>query len=128
MGRTSNMVGWFEIPATDMDRAVRFYEQVFDVKLTRSPMGDLDMAFFPYIENGQGSSGALVKHDVYYATSNHAGVLVYFLSEDISTELDKIERAGGRVIQPKTLIAEQIGYMALFEDSEGNRLAFHSRK
>lgn len=29
-----NAVGWFEIPATDMDRAVKFYETVFDIRLS----------------------------------------------------------------------------------------------
>jgi hypothetical protein len=51
MERKYNMVGWFEIPATDMDRAIKFYEEVFQVKLTRAPMGDLEMAFFLSIIN-----------------------------------------------------------------------------
>jgi uncharacterized protein len=121
------MVGWFEIPVNDMSRAIKFYEEVFDVKTSRNPMGEFDMAFFPWIEDGQGSPGALVKHNNHYETSNHAGVLIYFLSDDITTELNKVEKAGGKILQPKTLIAAQIGYMAMFEDSEGNRIALYAK-
>lgn len=126
MSQKNNVVGWFEIPVTDMDRAIKFYETVFEQKLTRSPMGDLDMAWFPWSEGGMGASGTLIYHKEYYKPSTD-GVLIYFSSEDITTELSRVEDAGGRVMQPKTLIAEEIGYMAVFTDTEGNRLALHSR-
>jgi uncharacterized protein len=126
MDRKYNMVGWFEIPATNMERAIKFYEEVFAVNLTSAPMGDLEMAFFSGVEGATGSSGAIVKHPQYYKPS-HDGVLIYFMSDDITTELSRVEKAGGKVLQPKTMITKEIGYMALFEDTEGNRLAFHSR-
>jgi len=55
-----NVVGWFEIPVSDMDRAIRFYEQVSDLKLERHPMGPLDMGWFPFTEAGIGAPGWLV--------------------------------------------------------------------
>lgn len=128
MERKFNMVGWFEIPVSDMDRAVRFYEDVFHTKVTKSNMGNLEMAFFPWIENSSGASGALVKHEEHYIPSDHAGVLIYFSSEDLMNEIERIEKAGGKVIQTKTLITEDIGYMAIIRDSEGNRIALHSRR
>jgi uncharacterized protein len=126
MERKTNMVGWFEIPSTNIDRAIKFYEEVFDVKLTKAPMGDLEMAFFSGDPDKSGAFGAIVKHDQYYKPS-HDGVLIYFMSEDITTELSRVEKAGGKVLQPKTLIAENVGHMAMFEDTEGNRIALHSR-
>ena len=124
----NNAVGWFEIPVNNMDRAVKFYETVFDTKLERNQMGPLDMAWFPWVDNGLGAAGSLVHHKDMYKPSQD-GVVVYFTahSGDLGNELARIEPAGGKVIQPKTLITKDIGYMALLIDSEGNRLALHSR-
>lgn len=122
-----NAVGWFEIPVADMTRAIGFYEAVFEVKLDRQPMGPLDMAWFPWVEAGNGAAGSLVYHAEWYKPSTD-GTLVYFTahSGDLNNELARVEPAGGKVLQPKTLIAEDIGYMALVLDSEGNRIALHS--
>ncbi len=124
-----NVVGWLEVPVNDMERAIRFYETVFDFQLQREQMGSLDMAWFPWVEDGQGSPGSLVCHPEHYKPSEN-GVLIYFtaFSGDLSHELARVEPAGGRVVQEKTLIAEGYGYMAIFIDSEGNRVALHSRQ
>lgn len=130
MSLQQNMVGWFEIPVLNMERAIRFYEAVFQVKLVRKPMGPLDMAWFPSEETYIGAAGSLVRHPEHYSPSSKDGVLIYFNcpSDDLSAVLKTIEKAGGKIIQPKTLVAENMGYMALFFDSEGNRLALHSKK
>lgn len=125
----NNIVGWFEIPVADMDRAVKFYEKVLDIELQRQQMGPLDMAWFPWLEEGLGAAGSLVCHKDEYKPSMD-GVLVYLTppSGDLSIELSRVEAAGGKVLQEKRLITEEIGYMGLFIDSEGNRIAIHSRK
>jgi predicted enzyme related to lactoylglutathione lyase len=122
-----NVVGWFEIPVTDMERAIRFYEAVFEIKITRQQVGNDDMAFFPWVENSIGSGGALVCNPDFYKPSPQ-GTLVYFtaFSGDVSVELGRVEEAGGQVLMPKKLIAPEVGYMALFLDTEGNRIALHS--
>ena len=124
----NNAVGWFEVPVSDMERAIKFYETVFDLKLERHQMGHIDMAWFPTVE-GSGAMGSLVYNKEFYKPSTD-GSLLYFTahSGDLAHELSRIEKSGGKVLQPKTLITEDIGYMALFIDSEGNRLALHSRK
>jgi len=123
----NNVVGWFEIPVNDMERAVNFYEIVLDIKLERHLMGPLQMAWFPMVENGGGAAGSLVHHPEYYKPSTD-GVLVYLTthSGNLSNELARVEPAGGKVIRPKTQISEDYGYMALIIDSEGNRIALHS--
>jgi len=124
-----NVAGWFEIPVSNMERAVKFYETVLDVKLSRNQMGPLDMAWFPFIENAIGSGGSLVRHPGYYKPSD-VGVLIYLtaFSGDLNNELSRVEKAGGKILEPRKLIAEGYGYMALFLDTEGNRLALHSRE
>jgi predicted enzyme related to lactoylglutathione lyase len=125
----NNAVGWFEIPVNNMERAVKFYEKVLDLKMERHMMGPLNMAWFPWQENGLGSPGSLVKHPDFYVPSAD-GVLIYLTahSGDLSNELARVNAAGGKVIQTKTQISEEYGYMALILDTEGNRVALHSRK
>ena len=123
-----NVVGWFEIPVSNMERSIKFYENVFDFKLERHKMGELDMAWFPFADI-PGSPGALVFHKEFYKPSKN-GVLVYFTchSGDLNNELAKVETSGGKVLMPKKMISEDVGYMGLCIDTEGNRIALHSRK
>jgi uncharacterized protein len=129
MEMKNNVVGWFEIPVVNMERAITFYETVFGFKMERHEMGPLDMGWFPAVEGGLGSVGSLVRHEEYYKPSPD-GVLVYFTahSGDVANELSRVAEAGGTVLVPRTLITEEIGYYGLFLDSEGNRIAVHSRK
>ncbi len=122
-----NMVGWFEIPATDIERAKSFYDAVFNIEVQIQDFGGVLMGWFPYAEGKSGAAGSLIQNDA-YEPSDSKGVLIYFSSEDVNTEMDRVETAGGKIIQPKTQISPDVGFMALFSDSEGNRIALHSRK
>lgn len=120
-----NTFAWIEIPVSDMERAVAFYEAVFKVQLHQVDFGGILMAWFP--DQGRdvpGATGSLVKQETYIPSKE--GTLVYFHSEDVQNELDRVETAGGTIYQPKTLISEEYGYMGVFIDSEGNRVALHS--
>jgi uncharacterized protein len=123
-----NVVGWFEIPVTDMSRAIRFYETVFGFTIERHRMGEEDMGWFPYVPEGMGAGGSLVYHPEHYKPSAD-GTIVYLtaFSGDLAIELARVEAAGGKVLNEKKLIAEGYGYMGLFLDTEGNRVAVHSR-
>ena len=121
-----NMVGWFEIPVTNIERAKTFYDTVFGVEIQIQDFGGTLMGWFPFAEGKLGASGSLIQNDV-YKPSDSKGVLIYFSSEDVNTEINRVEAAGGKVIQLKTQISPDIGYMALFIDCEGNRIALHSR-
>ena len=122
-----NVGGWFEIPVTDMERAIKFYETVFGFTLSRNQMGAMVMAWFPYVDNSIGSGGSLVYQPDFYKPSAD-GALIYFtaFSGDLNIELSRVEKAGGKILSPRKLIAEGFGYMALLLDTEGNRIALHS--
>ena len=121
-----NMVGWFEIPVNDMDRARAFYEEVFKVEIQIVDFGGILMGWFPDRGNVVGAQGTLIKQESYVPSQE--GTLVYFLSDDVQNELDRVESAGGIIYQPKTQISPEHGYMGVFIDSEGNRVALHSSK
>lgn len=122
-----NAVGWFEIPVSDMDRAKKFYESVFDIEISINEFGGFKMGWFPSDHSKSGATGSLVQHET-YKTSLTDGVLIYFSCKDVTNELSRIEAAGGEIIQPKTEIGGGHGFMALMKDSEGNRIALHSNQ
>lgn len=124
----SNAVGWFEIPVTDMDRAKSFYETVLDIDIQLNDMNELKMGWFPMDHQKPGAGGSLVYHEDFYHPSDSRGVLIYFSCADVEKTLLKVEQAGGKILQPKKQISEDHGYMGLFIDSEGNRMALHSQK
>lgn len=122
----ANVLNWFEIPVADMNRAVKFYCTIFGWEsMQQMNMDGFDMAVFPMEGNGVG--GSLVKGDVYKPTMD--GAIIYLnANPDLAIVESKIESAGGKVLVSKKLITEEIGYMAIFIDCEGNRVALHSNK
>lgn len=111
------MIAWFEIPARDLDRATRFYEATFAKALSRETVDGYDMAIFT---GSDGPEGALVKGDVY--VPGKAGPVLYFRVSDIDVVLARANAAGGRTLYAKKDIGSN-GWVAEFEDSEGNRIA-----
>lgn len=125
MDATTNALNWFEIPANDIKRAKKFYETVFSVKMEQQEMMGMKMAFFPADMNEK-VSGGLVEGPMHKPSGD--GAVVYLnANPDLSTALNKIEAAGGKVVMPKTPINEEIGHMAFFIDTEGNRIGLHSK-
>lgn len=119
----TNYVSWFEIPAVNFQQAVDFYNHIYDIDMQQNINGNHAMAFFP-AKNGIG--GAIVAGPG--STPSDTGALLYLNGgKDLNHILSKVEEAGGRVVMPKTLISEESGYFAIFIDSEGNKLALHSK-
>jgi len=121
-----NMVAWFEIPVTNMERAKTFYEVVFNIKISVQDFGGVQMGWFPPAEDAPGAMGSLIQNKAYVPSEE--GTLVYFGSENAQNELNRIEEAGGKIKQGKTMISPEHGYMAVFIDTEGNRVALYSKE
>jgi predicted enzyme related to lactoylglutathione lyase len=118
-----NPVGWFEIPVTDMGRAKKFYEAVFGLQLTLGKVNEYDMAFFPMQATSPGATGALITGKGY--APSRTGTIVYFPVADIQATLAKVEQNGGKMTLAKKSIGPH-GFIAWFEDCEGNSVALHS--
>ena len=121
-----NYINWFEIPVADMKRAADFYTTVFGIEIHTTDMPEHNQTLGVFAHGADtGVSGALVKGEGYEPSDK--GPLMYMNGgEDLSACLAKVEAAGGKVIMPKFKISDQIGHMAVFIDSEGNKLAMHS--
>ncbi len=114
---------WFEIPAHDFQRAVAFYNRLFNVEMETSEVNTYAMAFLPH---DKGMSGAIICGEG--SIPSDKGPLLYLnASEPLEDMLPRIEEMGGRLLLGKTLISESAGYFALFLDSEGNKLALHEK-
>ena len=117
-----NAITWFEIPAASFERAVKFYNEIFEMEMETNTMGGYSMAFFPV---SSGISGAIIKGEG--SIPSDTGPLLYLnAGDDLEHIQNRIQDAGGRVLMSKQLINEESGYFALFIDSEGNKLALHS--
>lgn len=113
----------FEIPATDISRAIGFYEAILDISIEPMEMANLQMGILPY--EGQLVAGVILQGEGYEPSSK--GVTVYLNGgDDLQTILDKVEKSGGKILVPKTPHADEVGFFAIFQDSEGNRLGLHS--
>ncbi len=120
-------ISWFEIPTTDLDRAQKFYETIFGITMIPMEMPNFKMRMFPLDDPMNGVGGALCHTEGFYQSSATDGVLIYLNGNpDVQLVLDKVEAAGGKIVVPKTEISPEYGFMAVFIDTEGNRIALHS--
>jgi hypothetical protein len=121
-----NAISWFEIPTKDLNRAQKFYEAIFGIEMMPMDLAQIQMRMFP-LESPMGVGGALVYNADFYKSSSTDGPLVYLnANPDVQHVLNRIEEAGGKILVPKTQISPEYGYMAMFIDTEGNRIALHA--
>ena len=120
-----NPVCWFDIHVSNLEKSKIFYEAVLDTKLTDLPPAWGKQSTFPFEDNGANTTGALVESE--NLSSNGNNTVIYFASEDCTTEQERVESAGGKIIKPKMSIGE-FGYVSIFSDLDGNILGLHSRK
>jgi len=113
----------FEIPATDIVRAIQFYQVILDINIEKMEMPGMEMGILPY--EGQAVTGVIMKGEGYKPSAE--GVTLYLNGGDnLQGILDKVEDNGGKIIVPKTPHADESGYFAIFIDSEGNKMGLHS--
>ncbi len=119
----SHVIAWFEIPSTDFDRAVHFYESALDVKLQRENIG-APMAVFNHEDPATG--GCIVQSPSMEPSTK--GAMVYLNARPtVDAVLERVKRAGGKVEGPAVKLPQEIGYIGFFTDTEGNRVGLHSK-
>lgn len=125
--QSKNPFTWVEIYVDDMSRAQKFYETVLEIKMSALPMpdgmGDMQMVSFPWVQEEKNISGALVK--MKDMKPGNGGTMVYFACDDCSVEEARVEKAGGKLLQPKMSIGDY-GFCSVAMDTEGNMIGLHS--
>ena len=117
-------INWFELPVTDLDRAQRFYEAVLGTRLETETFGGMPMAMFP--SGGDDAVGGALVLD--QRRKPGGDTIVYLNANGILDQCaDRIEKAGGKVLLPKTDIGEP-GHILLLLDSEGNQVGLHAER
>ncbi len=119
----NSFISLFEIPATDITRAIDFYQAILGINIDKMEMPGMEMGIFPYEE--QIVTGVIMKGEGYNPSAD--GITIYLNGGDnLQTILDKVEENGGKIIVPKTAHADESGFFALFLDTEGNKLGLNS--
>ena len=126
--RINNMV-WFEVPVTDLDRAVRFYEAAFATQLLTHPNFP-GLAMFPKM-NDEAVTGALIRagnsNDSHESMPCAGGTTVYLNCDgDLDGVLSRALAAGGTLLQEVAQLPGSMGYIAQFRDPDGNRIGLHA--
>ncbi|MVT11894.1 VOC family protein [Chitinophaga tropicalis] len=123
-----NALSWFEIPVHDFDRARKFYSQIFSYEMPEQQLGFKRMGFFPCDNENGGIGGAIVQGSDYLPSQR--GSLIYlYAGDDLTTVLDRVEDAGGKIELDKRPMSElqDLGYFAIIFDTDGNRVALYSK-
>ena len=124
MGEFKSAINWFEIPSADFERAVRFYSDIFGYELPVREQEHIRMAFFQH-QPGAGTGGAVVHGEHYRPSVN--GTRIYLnAGDDLAVVLERVAGAGGKVVMGKSQVSPEIGYIAVIDDTEGNRVYLHS--
>ena len=111
-------IGHFEIPADDVNRAKKFYTDLFGWKIEKWDDHKVDMDYFLInttdSKGNKGLGGGLMKrrHPQHSVTD-------YVEVESIDESSKKVTQLGGKIVVPKTAIPT-IGYFAVFLDTENN--------
>lgn len=126
----TNVITWFEIPVSDIDRAKEFYEAILDIDMVKRADGEDEAVFFPFNPNVvQATSGrvtGVLSKSARNSPSGNGTVVYINASPDIQEVLDRVEQAGGKIIAPNTLIPA--GFIAVILDTEGNKVGLHAEK
>lgn len=121
----NNPVTIIELPVSDLQRAIAFYQAILGITIEEAAMGDTRMGVLPADEGAV--SVVLVHGEGYVPTAD--GAVVYLNAGDsVQAIQDRIEANGGQVIVPRTEISAEMGYFALFIDTEGNRIGLHAAR
>jgi hypothetical protein len=119
----NSFISIFEIPATDISRAINFYKEILGIEIEKLDFEGMEMGLFPYQD--QMVTGVIIKEEGNEPSAK--GVTIYLNGGDnLQTILDKVDDNGGKIIIPKTPHADESGYFAIFHDSEGNKIGLHS--
>jgi len=121
-----NSINWFEVPVKNFTRAKAFYSIIFDTEINEMLHPTMKYGMLPFDMQNGGIGGGIVQGEGYEPSQK--GALIFLNGgDDLSIPLSKVEKAGGKILLPKTSLGPN-GFMAHIIDTEGNKIALHSMK
>ena len=118
-----NLISIVEIPVVNFPEAVKFYQNILDVTIQEMEMGGVTLGVLP---NAEGTVNVVLAKGGDYKPTTEGAVLYLNAGKDLQPMLDKVKQNGGRILVPKTEISPEMGFFALFIDTEGNKMGLHS--
>lgn len=117
----ADKVTWFEVPADDMSRAEKFYNEVFDWDTSDMGAGSLFAQTTPSDENMTPKEVGGINGDISPRTAEFDKPLIMITVEDLNAKIEKIRSAGGEVIKPRETVDDMMAW-AIVSDTEGNKI------
>lgn len=118
-----NQVVWFDIPVVDLDRAIKFYSAILGAPIKKDSHPGMTMGILPHGENDVGGCLYVMEGE----TPSPQGPLLYFNCQGrLDAAIAEVAKNGGKILQEKHQIGPY-GFRAVAVDSEGNRIALHSK-
>jgi uncharacterized protein len=116
-----NAIVWCDIPVKDLDRALKFYSEVLGQTVSKQEFEQMKFGLLPH--EGESVGGCLIAE----GKPSVDGPMVYLnCDKHLDAAIAAVEKNGGRILQAKHQIGPY-GFRAIIQDSEGNRIALHSK-
>lgn len=109
-----------EIPSSNREVSAQFYNQLFGWEMNHE---DEPVSYTSFSPGNADTGGGFPEIGEMYKPGN---VLIYIASDDLETDLKKVESLGGTTIVPRMEVPGH-GALAIFSDLTGNKVAlWHS--
>jgi uncharacterized protein len=118
---------WVEIPVRDIERALAFYQALFELQPTEINTDEVRRTATLLGDTSEGRAGISLNQTKNFEPGDNGPLIYLDTGQDLTAHLNRVEPAGGSVVEAKTSMGEA-GYYATFRDSEGNLLALYSYK
>lgn len=116
---------WIEIPVKDIERALKFYQAVFDLPPMEIMTDDVRRTVTLYGGSADGIAGFSLNQTANFEPSDKGPFVYLYSGEDLVQPLGRVEAAGGKVVAPKTSMGSA-GNFASIVDTEGNVVGLYS--
>ena len=124
-----NVINWFQIPTVDLSRAAKFYSAILANEVKVQDFNGMTMGFFPMSGglDSDGVGGCLMQPAPGEKPSKEGTTVFLACDGQLDAVISRVEAAGGKIMNQKIFMGDP-GYMAVIEDTEGNRVGLHSWK
>ena len=112
----------FEIPADDLNRAQKFYKQVFDWEINKTPMPGVEYYMVNTVatdKKGMPKEPGAINGGMMKRNAKGESPVIVVKVKSLDDYLKKITAAGGKVVSPKQKVGD-MGLYARVTDTEGN--------